>query len=471
MSAQPYPAAIAHLAATALVGLAPVAVGACGDGGTIVSNATPEAQPSSVDDAATTACRFTLSKNELSARIPTVGAIEWSLNGEVPSSAKVVFNLRGAESSNVNRGGEAPVDLGKANYRTLLLGLKPSRDYSFHIEATRGSRTCVSERYDLPTTGSLPDAPTIDVQVVQRSKREPGFIVTSSGTSLPASAFIIDGDGDVVWYVDAPQNPTRALMDDAGENMWMLALNLVNQGGEMRYVSMDGERAQYDVPGLERAHHDFTMMPGGKVAALAWSGPGIDPESELVIRSPDGTLTTAFTIGSNLYASETYHANAVHYVPFDGGFTIADRNPGVFVKVSATGVPEWQLGGQCGDAPAGSNCAAQEWQINHGHQLFEDGTFVMFNNRSTDLAHVIEYNLHSDESSFSPVIVSEYTGAASSSNLGDVQRLPGGNTLVTYSAEGKIVELDPSWNTVQSFLVRVGYSSWRPTLYGPPSRW
>ena len=117
---------------------------------------------------------------------------------------------------------------------------------------------------------------------------------------------------------------------------------------------MDGEEAQQNVPGLEFAHHDFTVMPGGKVAALVWSAPGVDPPSDLVIRSPDGTVTSPFTIGSNLYLSDTYHANAIHYLPFDDSFTIADRNPNVFVKVSATGTLQWQLGGVCDQAPAGN---------------------------------------------------------------------------------------------------------------------
>ena len=62
------------------------------------------------------------------------------------------------------------------------------------------------------------------------------------------------------------------------------------------------------------------------------------------------------------------------------------------------------------------------------------------------------------------------TGSAASTNLGDAQRLPGGNTLVTYASDGKLVELDASWNEVQTFAVRVGYASWRKTLYGPPLR-
>jgi hypothetical protein len=309
----------------------------------------------------------------------------------------------------------------------------------------------------------------VSVQLSHPDKREPGFIVTSSGVFLPGSAFIIDADGDIVWYFDGPESPTRALMDYEGENMWMLALNVLNEGGEMRSVSMDGERAQQNVPGFETAHHDFTVMPGGKVAALVWQS-GNDPPSDLVVRSPDGTVTTAFTIGSNLYLSDSYHADAIHYLPFDDSFTISDRNPNLVVKVSATGTPEWQLGGVCEGAPAGSSCSSGGWLVNHGHHLLEDGTFLLFNNGENDVNHVREFKLGATPGAFSATPVNDYTGTGTGNTLGDVQRLPRGNTLVTYSTDAKIVELDSDWNEVQTFSVRVGYSSWRPTLYGPPPR-
>jgi hypothetical protein len=415
-------------------------------------------------------CEFTVSKNELSARIPTVGVVEWSLAGAAPSSAKIVYLLENPLPSTLNRGGEAPVPLAKAGYRTLLLGLKPSQAYTFHIEATRNGRTCASPTYALPTTARLATWPLVVVDVARPGAREPGFIVTSSGTGAANSTFIIDADGEIVWSVEGPVNTTRALMDYEGEKMWMLALNLLNSGGEMRYVSMDGEEEQRDVAGLEFAHHDFTVMPGGKVAALVWREPGIDVESDLVIRAPDGTVTTPFTIGRDLYLSPTYHANAIHYLPFDDSFTIADRYPNLFVKVSATGALQWQLGGVCDGAPAGNRCVAQSWQVNHGHHLLEDGTFVLFNNGETGNSHVIEMKLNAEPSSFSATLVKNYAGDIEEGTLGDVQRLPGGNTLVTYSGNGTIIELDSSWNEVQRFSVHAGYSSWRPTLYGPPSR-
>ena len=56
-------------------------------------------------------------------RIPTVGVVEWSLAGDAPSNARIVYTLNGAAGTLLNRGGEAPVKIGNAGYRTLLLGL------------------------------------------------------------------------------------------------------------------------------------------------------------------------------------------------------------------------------------------------------------------------------------------------------------------------------------------------------------
>src|SRR5690606_14171671 len=63
-----------------------------------------------------------------------------------------------------------------------------------------------------------------------------------------------------------------------------------------------------------------------------------------------------------------------------------------------------------------------------------------------------------------------YDGGESSSTLGDVQRLPNGNTLITYSNAGLSHEVDAAGELVQiyTFPGGVGYAEHRPTLYGAP---
>jgi hypothetical protein len=55
---------------------------------------------------------------------------------------------------------------------------------------------------------------------------------------------------------------------------------------------------------------------------------------------------------------------------------------------------------------------------------------------------------------------------------GDVQRLPNGNTLVTFSSAGEIHEVDPQGMLVQQHKWAIGntvsYVEKRPSLYGGP---
>jgi len=407
-----------------------------------------------------------------------------------PSKAEIVFALDNAASSVLNLGGRAPVDLSAKNYRTLLLGLKPSSTYTFHIEVTSASGTCKSGDNTL-TTGALSGAPKITRNASKPTDQAKGFIITcmgingSSGSSGGTQAFIIDADGTVVWLATSPASCSRARMDYEGANMWMMALNVMNSGGEMRYISMDGLTSQNNVSGLSKSHHDFTVLKGGVIATMLWAGSGSDPESDLVERDAKGTITTLFRIGPKVYAggpsvlgggSSTFHSNSILYHESDSSFTIGDRNPNVFVKVSRSGQPLWQLGGNCSGAPA-PKCASASWNTNHGHHLLDDGKFLFFNNgafgSSSSPSQAMEYALNTSGATMSATQVKAYKSSSNShsDSLGDVQRLPNGNTLVTFSNNGLIQELDSSWSVVQTLSASTfGYADWRETLYGPPAR-
>ncbi len=411
----------------------------------------------------------------------TVGVVEWSTALSNLKSANVVYTLNGAGPDVLNRGGVAPVVLAHANYRTLLLGLKPASDYTFHIEATdvHGS-SCRSPDYALPTTGTLDGAPQVSRTASNAAAQAKGFIVTSSGVTYGNFAIIIDADGTIVWYAESPIQCTRARMDYEGANMWMVAANEDNSTGEMRFVSLDGQTTRSNVPGLANAHHDFAVLPG-KIAAMVWASADNDPESNLVEMNADGTgsATTVFRIGANLYvggpnmsggSTPAYHSNSILYHPADDSFTIGDRYPNLYVKASHAGAVQWQFGGSCNGAPAGaSHCVAENWLVNHGHHLLGNGTLLVFNNNTTGPADVLEFELNT-QGALSARLVKDFASGLPSNVLGDVQRLPNGNTLITYSTSGEILEVDSAWNTVQTITGAYGYSDWRETLYGPPPR-
>lgn len=236
----------------------------------------------------------------------------------------------------------------------------------------------------------------------------------------------------------------------------------------MRRVSMDGLDAQNNVQGLGNNHHDFTVVPGGIVTSISYSQ-GCD---SIIERSPDGTTKTVVANVSDLYqpgnglgGGSECHVNAITYQPGADTYVISDRNPSIFARFGRDGSLKWQFGGS---NPKGMHFTGS-WNVNHGHHLLDNGNFLFFNNENGNQSPVKEYSL--DEASGQASLVWEFTGGGGSATLGDAQRLPNGNTIITYSNSGTIVEVDSGKNEIQRFTTgSLGYTTFRETLYGPPPR-
>ena len=117
----------------------------------------------------------------------------------------------------------------------------------------------------------------------------------------------------------------------------------------------------------------------------------------------------------------------------------------------------WQFGGSKPKGQSKFFTGVPIWSVNHGHQLLADGTFVFFNNT---LNEAWVYRLRTTNMTASGAI---------SSVLGDIQQLPNGNYLVTFSTSGQIHEISPSGALVAKFTsTSFGYSEFRESLYGQP---
>lgn len=414
-------------------------------------------------------CTITAQSTQATA-IPTVGIVTWTTTLTDLTNAEIQFGPADTGTSMT-----APVNLKAAGFRTLLLGMKGSRSYVYRVVATSAAGSCTSQDYML-TTGAVPSTvPKPTATIVNAAAHARGFIVTTGGIAMGASsgnqpAYIMDADGDVVWWSSAPASASRAHMSWDGQTMWMMALNVENATGELRKVGMDGSSPQNNWAALTKAHHDFTVLPEGGIATMLWNTTGMDAHCSLVEYTADGQSTVVVPDFTTLYTSNTFHSNAIHYYAADDSYTVSDRNVNAFVKITRKGELQWQLGGT---SPKGNSfkLVGITWQVNHGHQLLPNGNFLFFNNGGMGgMSAAIELEL--DTTAWTATKGWSYQASGvNSSVLGDTERLSNGNTLVTFSTAGTIHEVDSNGKLVMSIkTTSFGYADFRPSLYGPPPR-
>jgi hypothetical protein len=405
-----------------------------------------------------TSCAITATSS-FSAAIPTVATVTWSTTLADLTKAEIDFGPAAGGTTMV-----APVDLTQAGYSTTLLGMKPSSSYVYKIVATSAAGSCTSSDYPLMTGALTGTVPKVTPTIMNASAHDRGFIVTSTGLS-GNTTFIIDPDGVVVWNATGPSMPSRSHLTWDGTHMYMMALNVQNTNvGKIETVAMDGTGST-TLPGLTTSHHDLTPIPGG-FATLLWNKSGTDAPCSLVERADaTGQLTTVVADMGTVYTSTTFHTNSIHYYATDDSYTVGDRNPNLYVKLSRAGQLVWQFGGSNPKDPTKFFAGVPAWSVNHGHQLLPDGTFLFFNNGANE---AWGYTLDATNMTASKIL--SYTASGATSNvLGDIQRLPNGNFLVTFSTSGQIHEISPAGALVAKFTASsFGYAEFRESLYGPP---
>ena len=378
----------------------------------------------------------------------TIGIVTWSVDVDGLIGAYLEFGL------DTTYGTKAPVDLSLADHRTLLLGMKPSRTYHVRVVAMDGAATYASDDYTVET-GPPTDLVTVsDFHVVDAAAREPGFIVASHRQNSSV-AFILDPDGEVVWwYAGGPNGIARARMSEDGQSMWIAISG--NVGAPLVRVSMDTLQAQTYQNTV--ASHDITPVGGATMAYIDYSETDCNSIYEI---DPSGTTHEVFEsqgVVSATAGALGCHGNALRYSKKEDVYTFSDLNQDVLV-VGRDGSVQWRLS----ERVSGGNAAWGGEQ--HGHQLLDDSMLIFANSGAgTSASAAIEYDLDGNE-------LKRFPSGGFTANLGDVQRLPGGNTLITYSNDSLIQEVDAQGNLVLEVRVdgsSLAYSLWRESLYGPP---
>jgi hypothetical protein len=410
-------------------------------------------------------CSFAVASSTSTA-IPTVGIVSWSTSLPAPTEAHIDFGLT------TSYGMTAPVNLANPAYRTLLLGMKSSRLYHFRVEASDGANQCTSQDY-LITTGTLASGlPAVTPTTYNASALFGGFLLAGEGQP-GVNSYILDADGDPVWWFSGARGASGVQMSYDGNYMWINSVNYPDRGAFVHRVSMDGLSDEDLSSQFVGQDHQLTVLPDETVAFYAAGTNSCDDIKE---RSPDGTVTTVVNSLVAHGGTGTCHINNVQYSPWDDTLVFSDLLHQDITKVTRTGATVWVLNG------TGNTFTGDSWQGGqHGIDILGLDDFVIFSNNSAmgggtaTGSSAIEMKL--DLATMTSTQIWSYTASPGIQNdvMGDVQRLPNGNTVVAYSTQGVVEEVDAAANLLQKWTwptnnAVLGYIAKRATLYGPPPR-
>jgi len=447
--------------------------GGTGSGGT-GSGGTPDGG-GGLDDYEIVPCALTTSRSEVSPDIETVGIVEFTTDLAGASGGFIQFGKTTDYTLT------APIDWAASGHKTLLLGMPANTELHYRIVATAGTSACLGPDTVLET-GSLPNGgPPPSVTPTPGSSSaaiEPGFIVTSGGLGgFGPYAIVVNTEGEVVWSYkfaiegDGLEGVIRAHMSWDGKSMLARDLNLNGDEdrGRLFKVGLDGTGETSVV--LSTSHHDFTVIPDG-VAYIARAGATGDCDA-IHTASEDGTNDQVILdlwpvlepFDNGMGTAGACHVNAIHYYADEDAFTVSDRERDMLVKFNRQGEVLWTIGA----SPASITGAdIPEWRVQHGHHLYEPDKLLVFSNGAfTDgSSHVLHFTIDGTTATSDW----NYADMGDTGTLGDVQKLPGGNVLITVSQTGVIQEIDEDNAIVQTMVFDgLGYSNHRPTLYGEPA--
>ena len=421
-------------------------------------------------------------ETELSDLIPTVATVQWSVDAETVEDASVTFGLDG------DFGQKAITTANDdGSYTSILLGMKASTEYTYRAVVVVEGETHTSESSSLVTGQIPPDLPVFEVPVHDEERMTPGFYTTSVIGGPPPTVIILDSDGDIVWwYQDMDQEFLVTVVRLTVDRQRMLYLGTysgdIESGNEERYlvwVNLDGTGEEMlQVPG---AHHDIELMEDGTVAVIRserqeCGDANHEHGTQIIEIGPDGTeelIWSAWDHFECVYDETTVggwtHGNALDYDPVEEVYYLSLRAFDSILKIDRwTGEILWIMGGDLSDFATGEG----ETSLYVGQHQFQvlDGSIVVFDNGSIEdnNSRAVEYAF--DETSFEVEDIWNHSNdpALYCYSLGDVTRLPSGNTLITWGPSGQLNEVTPQgevvWQVNTPLANGLGYVEWTPSF-------
>jgi hypothetical protein len=351
-----------------------------------------------------------------------------------------------------------------------LVGLPPESDASYRVTILDDGDTVAEVEGTYATPAPPRSFPTLTVEGDPQA--EPLWVVTSLVGSK-AGAVVVDTEGVVTWWhsVGGTASLTDAQLSADGTEIDYLRFastgedpsQLENTLGEIvTQPVLGGPPQRHDIhPG----HHGFARKLDGSYLYPVYDFREVDGVwvrgDNVVQLAPDGTQTVLWsTWDSFTYDPEALidgsgwtHANGLTWDEDEQVIYVSLRNLNCVVKLSAEGELLWKLGGPDSDF---SFSGARGFDHQHRLRPLEDGHVLVFDNGpSANVgSRVVEFALDAEAGTATEVW--SYSGGLFVYSLGDVWRLPSGNTLVSWGSSGRFELVDPAGVSLWSMSADIG---------------
>jgi hypothetical protein len=392
--------------------------------------------------------------------VPSVLRVSWEpLEG---ATVRAVFAPVGEEGDALESGA---VD--GAGDGLLLLGVPHGTEVGYRLVASQGEDAVCSDVH-LATTGALPSGfPGVEVAVHEPELVSVQWATISVLLDPESWLTIFDSRGRLLWSWELGWRVTRARLSIDRQAM---LLDAMPEGGSpmgIRRIALDG--SSVSTTAVPAIGVDWVELPDGGYAALVNEVRELEHEGDTrVIRGqavvevePGGSPRTVWSVfdlhepdlsvhyeeslnTDDVLAEDWSHINGLTYHQPSDTYIITSQNFHSVIAVQrGTGASLWELGRYSADW---TNTSGVELVGSpHGAELLSDDRLLVFNRWSSSYpgSEVAEVALDFDSMEASLAWSATAENNPEVFYLGNAERLPGGNTLVSWSSVGQLDELTP----------------------------
>jgi len=396
----------------------------------------------------------------LSSQVPTTATVSWSGLREADSATLSVTVSDGELWEQDISSGDA-----------TLWALPPDEEVTLVVTAESGGASYSSDPLVLETRGPGGLLHSLVTEGDDDRAFDGELMVTSTVVSPPA-AVVIDGQGRYRWWAESEdvEQLGRARLSHDGQHILAMSVNLAgNETAGIRRFALDGTLDDNVL--VNGMHHDFVELADGTLATIAYSykdiGHGMLLAGDRIVEvAPDGTETEIWDVwewidseesDDGLIGSNWSHANALDFDEETQQYTVSLLGLRALARVDrATGDLVWLMGTTQSDFqwPDGETTI-----LERSHQFeYVDGDLLAFENGlASDLSsRAVQIHFDADD----PVVSEAWSftpdPALYTCCLGDVERLPSGDTVVDFSTSGAIIQVDPGGVEVWRLAGEVG---------------